>query len=85
MFSDQDYSERDEGTSAMEMLTEQMQQLQAAIASMQQTSLAPAPTKKPHFEELLWPSLVTTINGYLQPQFRVGLPLTIPILAMGAA
>jgi hypothetical protein len=28
MFSDQDYSERDEGPSAMELLTQQMQQLQ---------------------------------------------------------
>ncbi len=31
MFSDQEYFDRDEGPSAMEMLTQQMQQLQAAI------------------------------------------------------
>ena len=49
MFSDQDYSDRDEGPSAMEMLTQQMQQLQAAIANMQQQSTAPAPGVNPHF------------------------------------
>ena len=48
MFSDQDYSERDEGPSAMELLTQQMQQLQVAIANMQ-SSATPAPGVNPHF------------------------------------
>jgi hypothetical protein len=43
MFSDQEYSDRDEGPSAMEMLTQQMQQLRAAIDSMQRAPAAPAP------------------------------------------
>ena len=49
MFSDQEYSDRDEGPSAMEMLTQQMQQLQATIDIMQRAPAAPAPDVKPHF------------------------------------
>jgi hypothetical protein len=49
MFSDHDYSERDEGPSAMELLTQQMQQLQAAIANMRQSLAAPAPDVNLHF------------------------------------
>ncbi len=43
------YSDRDEGPSAMEMLTQQMQQLQATIDSMQRSPKVPAPGVKPHF------------------------------------
>jgi hypothetical protein len=49
MFADQEYSDRGESPNAMELLTQQMHQLHAAIDIMQRAQSAPAPGVNPNF------------------------------------
>ena len=83
MFSDQEYSERDEGPSKMEMLTQQMQQLQAAIDSMQRAPATPAPGVKPHLRGAFMAE--SSNYGPRLTQLRVGsLSMTCTLVMVAA-